>query len=451
MDIGVFGVGVMGKGLILNIESKGYSVSVCDRTPDKTQEFCAEHSNRRLKPCHDVESFVRSLKSPKRILVMILSGPPIDGIIEQLLPFVASEDVIVDGGNSFFEDTERRCRLHQGKFFFLGCGVSGGEEGARKGPSMMAGGHPEAWAQVEEIFASISARAGDQSCCAYLGSGGAGHFIKMVHNGIEYCEMEVLAEAYTLMKKSGLSNREIADVLERWLGNGFAGGYLAEISIQILARKDNVIDRIEDRASQKGSGMDCVLTGMKAGAPITEMCVAVFSRIISARKEKRDAFGSMLGTSELNEKIDVADLERAFVLAKSVAYVQGFNLIAACGQKYGWNFDLKKVCGVWKSGCILRGDFLGVMERMIDEVPIDFELSSPFVAICKENYESLKRTVKLGVDMETCIPSLSSSLCYINDLKTVAGRGGLIQALRDYFGSHTVRLLGEDQNVHIDW
>lgn len=452
MHIGVIGLGAMGENLILNLEEKGFAVSIFNRTSSKTRGFHTKHCTKNIRDFYDIESFVTSLESPKIILLMVTAGPPVDKVLESLLPHLTPEDIVMDGGNSFFEDTERRSAQYEGKFRFLGCGISGGEEGARHGPSIMVGGDPDAWKIVEEILVKIAACAGDKSCCAYFGPGGAGHFIKMVHNGIEYCEMEVLAEAYMLLKMSGLANMDIGKVLASWLENRFLRGYLLEIASEILRRDDNIVDSIEDRATQKGTGLQCVVTGMHCGVPLTSMADAVFARIISSRKELRNAFSSRVKVKRRGgDSLCLGDLEKSVIMAKSVAYVQGFNLLAEFSAQRGWDIDLRSVCDVWKNGCILRSDFLNVMEKMVCETGGSFELSAPFAMIYNENYEALKRMTMLGAELEIPVSALSSSLFYINGIKTARGGGNLIQAMRDRFGGHTVKLLGKEENVHIEW
>lgn len=452
MHIGVIGLGLMGENLILNLEEKGYAVSIFNRTSSKTRNFHTKHCTKNIRDFYDIESFVTSLESPKIILLMVTAGTPVDKVLESLLTHLTPEDVVMDGGNSFFEDTERRSAQYKGKFRFLGCGISGGEEGARHGPSIMVGGDPDAWKSVEEILVKIAARAGDKSCCAYFGPGGAGHFIKMVHNGIEYCEMEVLAEVYMLLKMGGLGNKDIGKVFASWQENRFLRGYLVEIASEILKRDDNIIDTIEDRATQKGTGLQCVAVGMNCGVPLTSMADAVFARIISSRKEVRDAFSSRIKVKRKGgNSFCLGDLEKSAIMAKCVAYVQGFNMIAEFSAQRGWDIDLRSVCDVWKNGCILRSDFLNVVEKMVCERGSCFELSAPFAMIYNENYEALKRMTMLGVEHEVPVSALSSSLFYINSIKTARGGGSLIQAMRDRFGGHTVRLLGQKESVHIEW
>lgn len=451
MDVGVVGLGVMGGNIVLNIEDKGYTVGIFNRTSQKTTDFCGKNTGKNIKGFYDLASFVSSLKTPRKILLMITAGAAVDKAVESLLPFLDPMDVVVDGGNSFFEDTERRCRRYNGRLLFLGCGISGGELGARHGPSMMVGGDQAGWCSVKEMFLRIAARAGEKSCCGYLGLGGSGHLIKMVHNGIEYCEMELLAETYLFLKTSGYRNQEIARIMGHWLTDECLNGYLLEICIAILEREDDVIDTIEDKANQKGTGMQCVLTGARNGIPVTVMGESVFARLISSRSSDRDAFAARVQEGSRSAGIGISDLENGLVMAKCIAYAQGFDMITACGEAYGWKFDLQEVCSLWKGGCILRGGFLNVVERMAAERAGSLSLSAAFISMHKKKYESLKKVVTRSIEAEVPVPALSSALSYINGLKTKRGGGSLIQAMRDYFGGHTVSLVGEEGNVHIEW
>ncbi|KCZ75702.1 6-phosphogluconate dehydrogenase (decarboxylating), partial [Anncaliia algerae PRA109] len=321
MDVGLIGLGVMGENLILNMEEKGYKISVFNRTTSKTHCFIEKHKNKNISGHETLKEFVNSLTIPRKIILLIKSGDAVDSMIDNLIPLIAKNDLIIDAGNSFYEDTEKRYAKYKGKFLFLGVGISGGELGARHGPSIMVGGDMEGWNNIKPIFEQISAKSDNKPCCAYFGNSSSGHFVKMVHNGIEYCEMQLISEVYFLFKKSKMTNQRISEIFEKWLSEQELNSYLLEITQIILKREDNLIDKIMDKASQKGTGMQCVSTALNYSTVCTLMSDAVFSRIISSKKEMREHISkSYENVIDEDVCIDEKIVKSAFLIAKAVAY-----------------------------------------------------------------------------------------------------------------------------------
>lgn len=450
MDIGVIGLGVMGENLILNIEEKGFKVSIYNRTTSKTENLVQKHKKLNLKGFEDIKTFVESLSSPKKIILLIKSGDPVDLMIEKIVPHLSKEDLLIDAGNSFHEDTERRCKKYDGKFHFLGVGISGGEEGARHGPSIMVGGSKEGWELIKPIFQKIAAKSESKPCCAYFGPSSSGHFVKMVHNGIEYCEMQLLSEIYFLFRKSKLTNQKITRIFKKWLKEEELQSFLLEICVKILDREDDLIDKVVDAASQKGTGMQCVSTALNFGSITTLMSDAVFARIISSKKSLRTSMFNKFANS-IDETILVEEecLKNAFLLAKAIAYVQGYNFMLEVATIKKWDINVAEVSQIWKNGCILRGGFLKVMSKMdMDGVLLKF---SAFKQIVLKGYEDLKYILKCSIDKNIPMPCFSSALNYLNGITIKDGSGNLIQAMKDCFGSHTVQMEGNDEFVHINW
>ncbi|RVD92347.1 phosphogluconate dehydrogenase NADP decarboxylating [Tubulinosema ratisbonensis] len=450
MDVGVIGLGVMGENLILNIEEKGFNVSIYNRTTTKTDNLIEKHKNLNLLGCKDLKSFVDSLSSPRKIILLIKSGNPVDAMIDKLVPYVNKEDVIIDAGNSFYEDTERRSLKYENIFSFLGVGISGGELGARHGPSIMVGGCKKGWEIIKPIFEKIAAKADDISCCAYFGNTSSGHFVKMVHNGIEYCEMQLLCEVYFLFKKSKLNTQKITKILKKWLKTEELESYLLEITTKILDRDDELINKVLDAASQKGTGMQCVSTALNFGSINTMMSDSVFARIISSKKTLRTVLFEKYG-NKIDENIVIEEncVKNAFTLAKAVAYVQGYVFMLEVSKIKNWNINIKEVSQIWKNGCILRGGFLQTMIKM--ETDGILLKNDTFKQIYENGFEDLKYVLKCAIDKNLPMPCFSSALNYLNGMIIKDGSGNLIQALRDCFGSHTVQLEGSDEFVHIDW
>lgn len=452
MEVGLIGLGVMGHNLALNIESRGYRLHVFNRTPSKTRVLVEERSN--IQAHYSIESLVDGIKaSPKIVILMVTSGEVVDAILEELAERLGPEDVVIDGGNSSYKDTIRRNRH---RFEFVGCGISGGAEGARNGPSMMVGCDWLVWSKVRGLLESLSAvpRFGDGRCCVWLGENGAGHFVKMVHNGIEYGNMAIISEACLILKNLGLSNIEISCMLDDWNKTDLES-YLLEISCKIMkARKEGrfVVDQIEDVSGQKGTGMLAVVESMDAMSPATVIAEAVLSRFVSYSKKRRMAFSRSIRKKDSQEGVLLASvLKDAFYLARAVSYVQGCNLLMSAQKMHGWEYTLQDISKVWSNGCILRGSFLEKLHEMGDENVDGLEITSLFISICNSNIDALKEAVLYSVRNEIPAPVISTCLMYLNGMKTENGPGNMIQALRDYFGAHEVVLKGEEHPIHIDW
>ncbi|AFN83019.1 6-phosphogluconate dehydrogenase [Encephalitozoon romaleae SJ-2008] len=451
MEIGLIGLGVMGHNLALNIVSKGYKLHVFNRTSSKTDRL-AEESND-VYPHYSVQDMVMGIKtSPKIIILMLTSGEVVDAFLEELGKYLGKDDIVIDGGNSSFRDTIRRNNC---KFRFVGCGISGGEEGARHGPSIMVGCSKGAWEEVKGLLTDISAISASRNdrCCVWLGEDGAGHFVKMIHNGIEYGDMAVITETYLVLRSLGLDNLEISSLFDSW-DRMESESYLLRISSNILRMKNekgSVIDQIIDVSEQKGTGKETVISAMEIGEAIPAITEAVTSRMVSHMKDKRCWLSSRLKGSRGGKRIPEETIRKGFYLARIVSYIQGFNLLMKARKKYGWTYTIKDITRVWSNGCILRGKLLNVVEGLGEEREEDFELTSGFVSLYDRCSVDLKEMVLYSVENEVAIPTISSCLMYLNGMKEKEGGGNMIQAMRDYFGSHTVVMKGESQSVHIEW
>ncbi|KMV66142.1 6-phosphogluconate dehydrogenase [Encephalitozoon cuniculi EcunIII-L] len=451
MEIGLIGLGVMGHSLALNIVSRGYRLHVFNRTSSKTDDLVRER--RDICPHYSVEDLVVGIKtSPRVILLMLTSGKVVDVFLEELSRYLGKDDVVIDGGNSSYKDTIRRNRY---KFGFVGCGISGGEEGARYGPSIMVGCDKDSWEKVQGFLTDISAVevSGSKRCCVWLGEGGAGHFVKMVHNGIEYGDMAIISETYLVLKSLGLSNMEISSLFDSW--NGMESeSYLLRISCSILRMENergSVLDQIADVSGQKGTGMEAVVSSMEMGQPIPAIMEAVASRMVSYAKKKRCWLSERLEGGKGRREMSLDAARRGFYLARMVSCVQGFNLLMRARKKHGWLYTIENISQVWSNGCILRGKLLDVVRSMGKERQDDFELTSEFVSLCNEYYQDLKEMVLYSTECEVPTPTISSCLMYLNGMKKEEGGGNMIQAMRDYFGAHMVTMKGEDEAVHVQW
>lgn len=452
MEVGLIGLGTMGHSLALNIDEKGHRVHVFNRTASKTKGLVQERKS--IKPYYSLKELVMGIKrSPRIIIMMITSGDVVDSFLEELDEYLDKDDIVIDGGNSLYRDTIKRnknCR-----FNFVGCGISGGEEGARNGPSMMVGCSASVWKEISGLLESISAvcSATNTSCCVWFGEDGAGHFVKMVHNGIEYGDMAIISETYLLLKSMGLSKNEISSVFDEWNKTDL-GSYLLEISSDIMKAKNesgSILDQIQDVSGQKGTGIEALIASVEMATPATSIAESVMSRMISHAKDKRVWLSKNIkkGTGSGELLIDV--LKGGFHLARVVSYIQGCNLLMNAKKKYGWSYTIQDVFRAWSNGCILRGSLLGIMRRMGAERTDDFELASEFISLWNEHADSLNKTVMYAVKNEIPVPTISSCLMYLNGMKTENGSGNLIQAMRDYFGAHEVTLHGANEPVHIRW
>ena len=466
-DIGLIGLAVMGQNLALNIESAGYQVAVYNRTPAITEEFMKERGvNRRLKPAYNLEEFVKVLELPRKIILMVKAGPPVDQVIEGLLPFLEEGDIIIDGGNSFYRDTERRAReLKEKGIRFLGTGISGGEYGALYGPSIMPGGDESAYREVEEIFSKIAAQTPDGPCVSYLGGGPAGHYVKMVHNGIEYGVMELIAETYDLMRKGlGLSPAEMGEIFRKW--NKEQQSYLLEITGEIMDREDPetgkpLIDLISDHASQKGTGKWTVQEALDLGVPVPTITAAVNARYLSAYKEMREEFYHLFKAAEGKKFLAGIDgerdllkaLEEGLFLATVIAYGEGMDLLQRASREYGYNLPLAEVARIWQNGCIIRSNLLKQIQRIYREKgeTASIILSGEFSKEFAGRIGSLRWLVGLAAEAGIPLPAFSAALAYFDSL--VAGElpANLIQAQRDYFGAHTYQRKDKEGTFHTEW
>lgn len=470
-NIGLMGLAVMGENLALNMASKGWRVSVYNRTVPGVEEGVVERFvNGRAKGTEieghtDIASFVDSIATPRKIMMMVRAGSPVDELMEQLFPHLSPGDILIDGGNSNYEDTGRRVKLAESKgFLFVGAGVSGGEEGALKGASIMPGGSVGAWEEVRPILQSIAARASDGTpCCQWVGPEGSGHFVKMIHNGIEYGDMQLIAEAYWVMKNLlDLTNEQMASVFSYW-NEGKLRSYLIEITAQILNHKDKtgayLIDKILDAAGQKGTGKWSVVNAMELGMPLGLIATAVFERSLSAQKTLRETVARKLGSKHsqtvYNKKEMVADLFAALYASKLVSYAQGFAVLQKASDSFGWNLDLASIARMWRGGCIIRSIFLNDIAVAFDakERPGHLLLAPYFRDEIKGLLPGWKNLVAEAVREELPVPAFSSALNYFYSLASADLPANLIQAQRDYFGAHTFERRDElrGEFFHENW
>ena len=485
-DIGLMGLAVMGQNLVLNMVDHGFDVAVFNRTTSKVDEFLATDEAKskgdKLAGAHSLEELVGKLKSPRKIMLMIQSkvavpaletklypeAAAVDAVIEQLLPLLDKGDVIIDGGNTQFKDTERRTKFLQSKGIrFIGTGVSGGEEGARKGPSMMPGGDRQAWPLVKDIFQSISAKVGPNGtipCCEWVGERGAGHYVKMVHNGIEYGDMQLICEAYWMLKHAaGLSNAEIGEVFTEW-NKGELDSYLIEITRDIFTvkdpeTKDYLVDKILDTAGAKGTGKWMSQLALDLGVPSTLVTTAVYARCISAMKEQRLAASKVLtGPSETwsgDKKAFIEQIRQTLYASKICSYAQGFVQIAAAAKEYDWKLNYGPIAMLWRGGCIIRAVFLERIKEAFDANPaLENLLLAPYFKEIVENAQTAWRSVvvtaaKLGIPT----PGFSTALCYFDSYRSANLPANLLQAQRDYFGAHTYKRVDKpgEGPFHTDW
>jgi len=465
-DVGVIGLAVMGSNLALNMSDNGFSIAGYDRNEALLSNFVnGPGADRDIAGCASAEKLCATLKTPRKILMMVRAGEAIDWCIEQLLPHLEEGDILIDGGNSHFPDTVRRANaLEEKGLRYVGMGVSGGEEGARRGPCMMPGGSADAWKHIQPIFQAIAAKtdSGD-ACCQWVGDGGAGHFVKMIHNGIEYGDMQMICETYMLMKQGlGMSNEEMADVFEEW-NEGELGSYLIEITRDILRYKnadgEAVIDQILDTAGQKGTGKWTAVEALHMGQPLTLIGEAVFARCLSALKEDRvKAAGILKGRVQPftgDKKVLVKDLQQALYASKLVSYAQGYQLMRAAASEYGWNLNYGDIALLWRGGCIIRCVFL---DKIRDAFEADSELGNllldPFFSEAVQNaQDGWRNVVSTAVQQGIPVPALSTALAYFDGYRSARLPANLLQAQRDYFGAHTYERIDRPRGefFHTDW
>jgi len=466
-DIGLVGLAVMGENLILNMESHGFTVAVYNRTTEKVDKFInGRGKGKNLISCHSVEDLVKSLKVPRKIMLMIKAGKPIDDFFDKIMPHLEKGDILIDGGNSLFTDSIRRTKyLEEKGFLFIGTGVSGGEEGALKGPSIMPGGSKAAWAHVKPIFQSIAAKVDDGTpCCDWVGDEGAGHFVKMVHNGIEYGDMQIICEAYQLMKELlGMVSDEMASVFSEW-NKGVLDSFLIKITSEILSKKDDetgksMVDVILDTAGQKGTGKWTGINALNLGVPLTLIGESVFARCLSALKEDRmEASTQLNGPTpkfEGDKQAFIKDIMSAVYCAKMVSYAQGYQLIKAAGKEYGWDLNYGGIALMWRGGCIIRSRFLSNIKEAFDKNPkLKNLLLDPFFKKAIDAHQAgWRRVCTSAMKNGIAVPALSSSLCYYDGYRKERLPANLLQAQRDYFGAHTYERLDKPRGefFHTNW
>ncbi|MFP8918317.1 NADP-dependent phosphogluconate dehydrogenase [Enterococcus innesii] len=465
-QIGVVGMAVMGKNLALNIESRGYSVALFNRTGSKTEEVVKEHPDENFKATYTIEEFVQSIEKPRRILLMVKAGFATDATIQELLPHLDKGDILIDGGNTFFKDTVRRNEeLANSGINFIGTGVSGGEEGALKGPSIMPGGQKEAYELVAPILEQISAKAEDGTpCVTYIGPNGAGHYVKMVHNGIEYGDMQLIAESYDLMQNIlGLSVDEMADIFAEW-NKGELDSYLIEITADILTRKDDqgtgkpIVDVILDAAGNKGTGKWTSQSALDLGVPLPLITESVFARYISAYKEERVNASKVLPKPEAvafegNKEEFINKIREALYFSKIMSYAQGFAQLRTASKEYDWDLPFGEIAKIWRAGCIIRAQFLQKITDAYDK-NADIEnllLDDYFKDITKRYQSSVREVVALAVQAGVPVPTFSSAIAYFDSYRSDRLPANLIQAQRDYFGAHTYERTDKEGIFHYSW
>ncbi len=466
-DIAVIGLAVMGQNLILNMADNGYKVVAYNRTVSKVDDFIngAAKGHENVLGAHSIGEMIKGLKSPRKVMLMVKAGKAVDDFIEQLLPHLECGDLIIDGGNSNYRDSIRRTRyLEEKGFLFIGTGVSGGEEGARRGPSIMPGGSAGAWPLVKEIFQTIAAKAPDGSaCCEWVGSDGAGHYVKMVHNGIEYGDMQLIAEAYHLMKAGlGLTNERMHEVFDQW-NRGDLDSYLIEITRDILSYQDDkgefTLDTILDSAGQKGTGKWTAISSLEGGMPLTLIAEAVYARFLSALKEEREQAAGILkgptpGIDGDKEQL-IVDIRKALLASKVVSYAQGYMLLRQAAGEYGWDLNYGDIALMWRGGCIIRSAFLDKIKLAFDKNSnlTNMLLDDYFKNIIHESQDAWRRVISRAALSGIPVPAFSTALAFYDGYRTGRLPANLIQAQRDYFGAHTYERLDQPRGrfFHTNW
>ena len=460
-NIGIYGLGVMGANLARNFASHGHSVAVFNRKYDVTEKFISDYSNEgKFLPSRELTEFIQSIESPKRVFMMVPAGSVTDEVIDQILPLLKPSDILLDGGNAHYSDTRRREeRIRPTGVMYFGVGVSGGEEGALKGPAIMPGGDKESYKQIGPLLESIAARVNGEPCCAWVGPDGAGHFVKMVHNGIEYADMQFISEVYDLLRKvDGLSPAEIAELFKKW-NSGLLNSYLTEVAVEVLKQVDSrtnkpFLDIISDRAAQKGTGKWTIETALGLGSPVTAISAAVSARMLSADIESRKAIQSVLKPVTAKKELKVAPLvEEALWVAKVIAYSEGMTMIAKSNSDFGWGIKPSQVIALWRGGCIIRAELLNDLKKAFD---LDPELKSLLASkhFAKEiQWRQSKLRSLIGIAIAEGVPTmaLSSALNYLDFMQQPRSSTSLIQGMRDFFGSHTYGRTDEEGVFHTLW
>jgi 6-phosphogluconate dehydrogenase len=465
-QFGMIGLGVMGANLALNIEEHGFSVAFWNREPEKTVEFCNANPGKKLVATRTLEEFAHALEKPRRIMMMIKAGAPVDQTLDKLLPLLEPGDVVIDGGNSWFKDTQlRAARLLEWDLHFVGAGVSGGEEGARHGPSLMPGGTRESWESIRDVFEAIAARSDSGPCVTYCGPDGAGHFVKMVHNGIEYGDMQLIAEAYDLLRRGlGLDADALADIFDEW-NRGPLQSFLIEITAQIFRKRDEqtgapLVDKVLDKAGQKGTGKWTAQVALDLGVPIPTIAAAIDARVLSSMKSERVAASAVLPGVAVSRPADarqfIRDVHDALYAAKICSYAQGFALMQAGSREWNWGIDMRETARIWKAGCIIRAKFLDSIMRAFErrrDLP-NLLLDDAFRDELANSNEAWRRAVTYAQTNGIAAPAFAASLAYFDSYRTASLPQNLTQAQRDFFGAHTYQRndAGDDGAfVHSEW
>jgi len=465
-DIGLIGLAVMGENLVLNIESRGYTVAVFNRTTEKVTTFVnGRGKGKNFIPAYSLEELIANLSRPRKVMLMVKAGKPVDDFIEMLIPLLDRGDIIIEGGNSHFPDTIRRTEYVESKgLLYIGTGVSGGEEGALLGPSLMPGGSKEAWPHVKDIFYDIAARASDGApCCTWIGDNGAGHFVKMAHNGIEYGDMQLISEAYHLMLDSGaFTGDEMADIFDEW-NKAELDSYLIEITGEILRFKDTdgqpIVTKILDSAGQKGTGKWTVVSALDHGVPLSLIGESVFARFISSLKKERvkasPLFPGPAKKAVTDRKQLANDIRKALYASKIVSYAQGFNLLRNAAQEYGWDLNYGEIAMIWRGGCIIRSAFLNKIYEAFTRDPKlpNLIMDGYFSSILNDNSESWRRVITGAVNTGVPVPAMSAALSWFDSYRSAWLPASLLQAQRDYFGAHTYQRIDkpEGEYFHTNW
>ncbi len=464
-DFGLIGLAVMGQNLVLNVESRGFTVSVYNRTASVTAEFIAAHPGKKLVATNTLQDFVASLVRPRKVMVMVKAGAAVDAVLEQLTPLLEAGDIVIDGGNSLYRDTERRdAELAAQDLRFIGAGVSGGEEGARKGPSIMPGGPASTWAVMRPIFESIAAKVDGKPCVMHIGPGGAGHYVKMVHNGIEYGDMQLICEAYALLKAAGLSTAEMADVFARW-NEGDLQSYLIQITAVALQQSDPetgqpLVEMILDKAGQKGTGQWTLINAAENAVVISTINAAVEARVLSSQKAQRVVMSSWLhgpvpSLTGIERSSLIAKVHDALHASKIVSYAQGLALMQTMSEAKGWALDLGGIASIWRGGCIIRARFLNrITEAYRAEPELAHLMLAPFFRdVLNRSQQAWREVVALAVTQGIAVPAFSASLGYYDSLRAARLPANLLQAQRDFFGAHTYERIDKPagQWFHTNW
>ncbi|HXA10206.1 MAG TPA: NADP-dependent phosphogluconate dehydrogenase [Chthoniobacterales bacterium] len=464
-DIGLIGLAVMGENLVLNMESKGFQVAVFNRTAAVTEKFAANRAKgKNIQPTPTMEEFVGALQRPRKAMIMVKAGAPVDAVIGQLVPLLEKGDVIIDGGNSLFTDTQRRCKDLEGRgIHFVGCGVSGGEEGALKGPSLMPGGPRASWEIIAPIFRKIAAVVDGEPCCRYMGSDGAGHYVKMVHNGIEYGDMQLICEAYAILSGVlGLTTNELADIFADW-NRGDLDSYLIDITAQIFRKKDPdtgkpMVDVILDKAGQKGTGIWTLQSAIRQSVVISTINAAVEARVISSRKDDRVRASKILPQPKVEKFSGQRDalitaVRDALYASKIVSYAQGMELLGAASKEFNWNLNFGDIATIWRGGCIIRAKFLNRIREAYERDPAlnNLLLDSYFTDIIQKTQHNWRIAVATAVQQGVAVPAFSASLGYFDSYRQARLSSNLLQAQRDFFGAHTYERVDKPGVFHTEW